>query len=92
VTIDVCILLGEGEWYTLVDNNLLTCTEPDRVLDEPTFDFGMESRHTLIIEGDLPAHEDVEDNAEAPDVHFWAGVDLCIEEFRCSKVERTAER
>ena len=51
----------------------------------------MEGRHALIVKGDVAADEDVEDNAEAPGVDLWAGVDLGVEEFGGGKVERPAE-
>jgi hypothetical protein len=40
----------------------------------------------LIVEGDLTAYEDVEDDAKAPDVELWAGVDLGVEKFGSSRV------
>jgi hypothetical protein len=51
----------------------------------------MESGHALIVERDFATYENIEDDAETPDVDFWAGVDLCVEQFRGGEVEGTTE-
>ena len=51
----------------------------------------MQGWHALIVEGDLPTDEDVEDDSETPDVDFGTGVETSVEEFGGGEVERTAE-
>jgi hypothetical protein len=51
----------------------------------------MQSWHTLIVERDLPANEDVENDAKAPDVDLRTGVELGVEKFGRSKVEGSTE-
>jgi len=51
----------------------------------------MQGRHALVVKGDFTADEDVENDAEAPYVDFWAGVDAGVEELGGGKVEGAAE-
>lgn len=69
----------------------LTRTQPNRVLDQPTFYFCVQCRHTLVVKGDLATYEDVEDDAKAPDVDFWPRIHPCVEQLWRSKVERAAK-
>jgi hypothetical protein len=47
--------------------------------------------HALVIEGDLAANEDVEDDAEGPDVDLGTGVGLGVEKLGRGKVEGAAK-
>lgn len=51
----------------------------------------MQRRHALIVERHLAANEDIQDDAEGPDVDLGTGVRLCIQELGRGKVERAAE-
>ncbi len=42
--------------------NLLTSTK--RIFNVPTFDFGMESWHALVIKGNLATNKDIQDDTE----------------------------
>ena len=62
----------------------LTSTEPGRVFDLTTLDFGMQGWHVLIVEGHFTAHKHIKHYAKTPNVDFWPGVILCIEKLgRC---------
>lgn len=56
-----------------------TCAQPDRILDETTFDLGVQRRHALIVERDLATDKDVEDDTKAPYVDFRANIDFCVQ-------------
>lgn len=59
----------------------LTLAEPSRVLDDTPFYLGMERRHALVVEWYLATNEDVEHDAERPDVDLWASVYFGVQEF-----------
>jgi hypothetical protein len=46
----------------------------------------------LIVEGHFATHENIENDAETPDIDLWAGIDFRVEKLGCGKVERAAER
>lgn len=51
----------------------------------------MELWHTLIIEGHLPADQDVENDPKAPHVHLWASILSCLEQFGGGKIQTATE-
>jgi len=52
----------------------------------------MQLRHTLVIERHLATDQNVENNAETPNIHFGARVLPCLEQFGGCKVQTAAER
>lgn len=69
----------------------LTSTKPDRVFNQPAFNLRMQSRHALVIERNLAAHQNVENNAKTPYIDFGASVYFCVEEFGCCEIEGSTE-
>lgn len=51
----------------------------------------MKRGHALVVEGDLAADEDIQDNTKAPHVDLGAGVCPSLEELRGGEVQATAE-
>lgn len=51
----------------------------------------MQGRHALVIERNFATHEDVEHNAEAPNVHLRASIRSRLEKLGCCKVETPAK-
>lgn len=70
---------------------ILTSTQPSWIFHLTPLDFGMQSRHTLIVERNLSADQDVKNDSKTPNIHFWTSVSLCIEKLWCRKVERSTE-
>lgn len=68
-----------------------TGSQPDRILDQASLDLCMQGRHALVVKRDFSADKDVENDAKAPYVDFWAGVDAGVEELGGSKVEGAAK-
>jgi len=64
-----------------------TCAQPNWVIDDAALNLGVQGGHVLIVEGDLAAYEDVEDNAERPDVNLRACIHFGVEQLGCGKVE-----
>jgi len=77
----------EGGWVRVKR----TSREPDGILDQASLDLCMQGRHALVVERDFSADKDVEDDAKAPYVDFWAGVDAGVEELGGGKVEGAAK-
>lgn len=48
--------------------------------------------HTLVVERYLATHQDVENDAKAPHVHFWSCVLFGLQKLRSSKVETATKR
>ncbi|KAG9680072.1 Pkinase-domain-containing protein, partial [Aureobasidium melanogenum] len=74
------------------DQILALCTQPRRILYCSLLDLGMQLRHTLIVERDLAADEDIQDNTKTPDINFGTGVSFRLQKLGCSEVEGTTER
>lgn len=51
----------------------------------------MKRRHALIVEGDLPADQNIQDNTKAPHINLRPGVCPGLEELRRGKVQATTE-
>jgi hypothetical protein len=64
-----------------------TCAQPNWVIDDAALNFRVQGGHVLIVKGDLAADEDVEDDAEGPDVDLRASVHFGVEQLGCGKVE-----
>jgi hypothetical protein len=54
-------------------------------------DLGMQLWHALVIKRHFTAHQDIENDAETPNVDFRPCVLLGLQEFGCSKVQTSAE-
>jgi hypothetical protein len=52
----------------------------------------MQSRHALIIEGNLSADEHIKHDSETPDINLWASVDFGVEELGSGEIQRSTER
>nr|GFD58079.1 hypothetical protein [Tanacetum cinerariifolium] len=70
----------------------LTITQPRWIFDNALFDLGVQLRHALIVEGHLAAHQNVEDDAEAPHVDLGTRVLLRLQQLWSGKVEASAKR
>lgn len=55
-------------------------------------DLGVKLRHALVIERHLSADEDVQYNAETPDINLGASILLSLEQFWGGKVQTSTER
>ena len=65
--------------------------QPLRVVHNPTLDLRVQFRHTLIVKRHLAADQDIQDDAEAPDIDLWTSVLPCLEQFWCGEVETATE-
>lgn len=45
----------------------------------------------LVVKGDFAANEDIEDDAEGPDIDLRPSVHFRVEQLRCGKVERATK-
>jgi len=57
-----------------------------RVFDLSFVDLGMQGSHVLVVERQLPTHQDVKDDSKTPYVHLRAYVWLRVQDFWGSKV------
>lgn len=55
-------------------------------------DLGVKLRHALVVERHLAADEDVQYNAETPDINLGASILLSLEQFWGGKVQTSTER
>ena len=55
-------------------------------------DLGVKLRHALVVERQLAADEDVQYNAETPDINLGASILLSLEQFWGGKVQTSTER
>ena len=52
----------------------------------------MQGWHALVVERHLAANQDIQDDSKTPHIDLGPSVDLRVEEFWCSEVQRAAER
>ena len=55
-------------------------------------DLRMQLWHTLIIERNFAAHQDIENDAETPDIDLWSGVLLRLQQLWSGEIQATTER
>lgn len=70
---------------------LLTWREPCRVVNYTLLDLRVQLGHTLIVKRNLAADQDIEDNAEAPNVNFRTGVLLGLQQLWRCEVQATTK-
>jgi hypothetical protein len=57
-----------------------------------TFDFGVQRRHALIVEGYLATHEDVENHTKAPNINVGTHVWPPLKELWSWEIRRATKR
>lgn len=70
----------------------LTGAQPIWIVDNASFNLGMQSRHMLVIKRYFAADKDIENDTKAPNVNLRPCIRLCVEKLRCGKVERATKR
>lgn len=63
-----------------------------RILDVSTLNFFMQQLYVLIIKRHFAANQNVQYDAETPDIDLWPSVCLGAQDLRSRKVQRPTAR